>query len=737
MGENGARGFTLIALVFTGIILFLIIVAGVAWIGTQPTPAPTLTSTATQTTTPTASATPSPTITPTRRPTWTLRPSLTPTITPSPTASQTPAPERLPTLAAARPNRFNDRYELNTWSAEKAAEAARRLREYPDVHFPKLADQQTPAYSAAFIYPALAYQEALLRYPDDLQAEGWRWGLAYSLARLGDPQAVERYTSFLLQALEDGSLPLSDLPAWFHSREPALQLTVYPLPAQPGQLGQSLLILEGNVSLWLLETPDQIQIYPLTTVFDFRPRAVGNPTSYLSADLTGDSILELILYTAPPAGDFISPEPHVFDLSQGVPVELPVSSSPLFDFKEAFAPGLEISDQPGRFNLVLQFYPACPVRIERPYVWNGETFNSEPQTYSSTPPNEDLVRCETILTHAETFWEPRAAAEISAALLPLWPPKLDPQGRLYAEDARYALLFRHAVSLALSGEQVAARQDFQSILDDPSFPQSTWKTAARDFLSTYQSPANLYQACRAAPICNADAALQELTITSGISDPSLAQEYLRTSGVTLRSAGIFDFDLDGTNERWITVQHHPGDRLEFWILAASRQGVRALFLSYIETNSPTVYFSITTVDQPVFQLGPRLGYQLLHQAESDIPYLQSLPVEPALTTYTRDALYAAERALFSGVSPNQVRRDLESALASGRFNCKTHAICDRFYYLLGLAYELNGQPRAAIDTYIQLWWENSTSPLTTVARLKLKYNPPSQPSSSTTPNPYP
>ena len=504
----------------------------------------------------------------------------------------------------------------------------------------------------------------------------------------------------------------------------------------------------------MLQTPEGITLYPLTNRFDFRPRPSGSPTGlFLSAELTGDAVPELVLYTTPPDGDFNSPEPRVFDLRGAAPVELPVAPALPVDYKEAFLPELLTSDQPGSFEMVLNFYAACPVRLSRPYSWDGTAFIPGEVSLDLTLPTEGLEQCETILTLAETYWEPSQAAQIAQALLLVWPPQLDLQGRLQAEDARHGLQYRLGISQALAGDPSAAKQTFQAVLDAPEFPLSEWKTAARAFLSAYLLPVDLYRACLVAPGCRSGIALPQLLRSSGITDLAAAQEYLRTSGVTIRTAGIFDFDNDGASERWITVQHRPGDRLEFWILARSPQGARALFLSYVETNNPIPYLSVSSPGLPVFQLAPRQGYRLLQHELSGTPYLTSEAVEPGLTTYTRDALFAAEASLFAGVSPNQIRRDLELVLSSGRFNCQTHAVCDRFYYLLGLAYELNGQPRSAIDTYLKLWWENRTSPLTTVARLKLllitsikpsptktstiNLTPSATPTSTLSPTPYP
>ena len=134
----------------------------------------------------------------------------------------------------------------------------------------------------------------------------------------------------------------------------------------------------------------------------------------------------------------------------------------------------------------------------------------------------------------------------------------------------------------------------------------------------------------------------------------------------------------------------------------------------------------------MFQIKASLGYQLLHWPQIERAYLETVAIEPVITTYTRDAVFQAEETLLSGGSAIQVRDDLLTVLNSGRFNCLNHRICDRFWYALGLAYELSGDLDEARDTYIKLWWENSTSPLTALARMKLDIITP-----TSTPSPLP
>src|SRR4030066_1672028 len=85
-------------------------VALISTLTSQPSPSPTYTRT----------------ITLTPRPTWTLRPSATVTNTPTPTF--TPTPTLIRTITAAKPVRFNDRYELKPWDLSEQSRTIELLR---------------------------------------------------------------------------------------------------------------------------------------------------------------------------------------------------------------------------------------------------------------------------------------------------------------------------------------------------------------------------------------------------------------------------------------------------------------------------------------------------------------------------------------------------------------------------------------------------------------------------------
>jgi hypothetical protein len=232
--------------------------------------------------------------------------------------------------------------------------------------------------------------------------------------------------------------------------------------------------------------------------------------------------------------------------------------------------------------------------------------------------------------------------------------------------------------------------------------------------------------------------LERLTLSIQETDLSQVGENLRQAGVSIRAAGTFDFDLDGSTERWISIQPRPGQNLEFWILASSPAGARALYVDFTTRDQPTPFYNGPAAKTPpVFQIEAQKGFQLKRIPESGEPYIVPAIVVAPITTYTYDALQDAQDALLSGNDPGLVRDSLLEVVNSGRFNCLNHRICDRFYYTLGLAYELAGDVREAIDTYIKLWWENSRSPYTKIARMKIGLITPTHARRSPNRNPDP
>jgi hypothetical protein len=265
----------------------------------------------------------------------------------------------------------NIRYKLKDWSVTDAESLIRQIQSktiyagLPDVW-----------------YPAIAYTqaEALIRYPDALQAEEWKWGLAASLGYSNDPRAAQIYATLIQSAVQAGQVRVDDLPVWFELYQSEMQLELYPLQTSPGELSRRLVEISGagGAYLWLLETPSGIQVYPLLSDFDYK---TGIQTSFVIADVTGDGIDEISIYRSTTPEQTLYPRTHVFSQAQIPPFELTVAEEMHFDFASDFTAELAaVASDSGVQDLQMSaaLFPACPVCV-RIYHWSG-TRRSHPQS---------------------------------------------------------------------------------------------------------------------------------------------------------------------------------------------------------------------------------------------------------------------------------------------------------------------------------------------------------------------
>lgn len=672
--------------------------------------------------------TPSPsqtlTITPTPsrtlRPTWTLKPSstVTQTTTPTPTKTRTLAA----TIALATPLKDNYRYRMivsSLGNAEKMIEvisAKSELTSLPD-----------------YWYPALVYalQEGILRYPDSYQAIQWHWALADSLTHLNDPRAAQLYSQLIQSALQAGQVRIQDLPIWFASQQPDLALTLFPMPFFPGELSRQLVEIKGasndigGAYLWLIEAPAAIQIYPILSDFDYKN---GLKLNFVTGDLTGDGTDEIILYHQVTPGRFIFDRPRVFNLGQLPPTELPFAEEHPADYATDFT--LQVVTIPNisggqDLQVTAAFFAACPTYITHTYHWSDERFEGFAPQVSNAPIPELMGFCETIIDHAALAWGPQAALTLAEPLLPDWPPSKDPDGHPYPLDAQDAWRYRLGVYHALLGQQVEAHTYFSQIINQPSIPDSGWIAPAQRFLDLYQQPGGLYTACLEAQFCNLRSALETMVSFSGVTDPSLAVDYLARHGVTIRSSGAFDFDQDGQTERWIIVRPMQDRQMELWILTSVPRSVQAIFVEITQNGSPSPYYSDSGGNPPVFQLEGDQGFILKRLPETGQAYIVSMPVEVTRPPYIKEGILTAAESLLAGVGPDRIITDLLKLQEDWRFrvDCIEYKICDIFYYTLALAYELDGQQDQALNTYLYLWRDFPYSPYTLMSRYKLELIP--------------
>jgi hypothetical protein len=716
-GSSNRTTLSIILLALLAVAIFIFIVFFANYL-TQPASSPTQTIIPllnTLTPSSTASATSTSTITLTPRPTWTLRPSATVTLTPTPTSTSTAT--LINTLTPAVPNKYNTFYELKLWDLAAQTNTI------------ELLNANTVLVPSADNFRALAYGEgeANIRFPQAADAVKWRWDRAYNLARINDPAALPLYADLIKSAVESGQVQASNLPTWFQQYESRLTLVVNSFPPQPGELGRALVELRGAGSayLWLVENPAQTNVFPLINDFNFdQPHQNG----YLYTDLTGNNIPILVIYRQTNPGSTLMIRPHFFDLSASPPTELPVQDQVPVDF--GLEPSTEVSintdsSAGSKLEVTNIMLPACPTFASQSYQWNGSAFGPSALKYGIIPDPNQLAYCEVALDTASSSWGPEAAIAIATPLLELWPPDTDTLGHPYPLDAYDQLRYRLGVLQALANHPTEAIQTMNAIVDTPTIPASAWVTPAEEFLRNYQTPSDLYKACQQAQFCNLHDAFVSMLTYENFNTLSDAMTYLQNNRVVVRSSSLFDFDQDGVNERWMIILPKPAGKLEFWILAESDSGVRAVFVQNVLGNESPPYFHQPAGTVPVIQLELQKGFLFSRLIETGEPYIAWVDVEYARPTIIRDGYNQALNALMDGGDPAKILNILLSLFDSPRFSgdCIAFRICEQFHYTLALTYDLTGSVGNAIDEYMWVWRNYGLSSFATLARTKMNYFP--------------
>jgi hypothetical protein len=357
------------------------------------------------------------------------------------------------------------------------------------------------------------------------------------------------------------------------------------------------------------------------------------------------------------------------------------------------------------------------------YTWEGSIFSVSPAQYSLIPVSGQEAYCEIILDTSSAFWGPDSAISVTLPLLDIWPPDQDINGNLYPPDAYDELRYRLGILYALAGQPSEAVRYLSEIVNSPTIPNSEWINPAQEFLNVYMEPADLITACKGAQYCNLRDALCTMVNLSGMDESSQILTYLRNNGVTIRSSGLFDFDLDGQDERWMIIKPNSESKLEFWILSELQDGIQAVFVQVLEGIESLPYYHEPVGAPPVVQFELHKGFLFKHLIETQDAYIEWVDVEFARPTIILDGYNQAVNALMNGDDPHLVQNTLLELLNSPRFkgDCIAFNICAEFHYTLGLVYDLNGEEGNAIDQYLWVWRNYPNSPYTTMARLKLDY----------------
>ncbi len=701
----------------------------------------------TKTQTPTITNTPTITLTPTA--TRTLRPTFSPTITQTPsrtlTATATPTPPGPPTLTPARPYPGENIYDLYDWTPERADHMGALLEDYPNTLTREERGPDNTNYYSAYQYAAIAYQEAILRFPDAPQAKQWQWNLAYDLARMGDVEAGHQYAQIIATALNQDEIALEEVVTWFNEFEPRLMIERIKLTPLPGALSTSIVHISGagSASFALIEKHGSFQFRTLHSAFDF----VNKPEfRIVSGDLNLDGIEEVIIYESTATSDLVLPAPLVYDL-----VPDPAS---ILDFKqsksdmyigtdyEAEWVVIPSQDDLNRLRFSTRVFPSCPVTIMRDFEWITESLELVRSSYQVDPNLAELRYCIAVADHAVSAWGMEAAIEIMEKLLPTWPPKTDIYGDKTPSDAIDEWYYRLGIYHALIGNHDEAQGYLQKVVDTPTTPTSNWIEPAVNFLTAYQLDTDLYKACIISPLCDAKLAIKHLIESQPPATFSDILSFLWDNGVSQRASGYFDFDLDDRREIWLSVRHRPGEQLEYWIIVPYPAGLKAFYISQVDTNKPEIVFYDQETRPPIVLIDGQVPFQVGRLDNTLEPFLLWPLLPQFYPDHFKDALDDIVDRLFDGENPATIRRELMDLEHNPGLLCTPTWTCDLYLYILGLVDELLGVKINAIETYLRLWWDYSISPYTTMARLKLEGvgippTPTITPTRTATTSPYP
>ena len=731
-------GFALVTIAILVMAIFLSICTLVTI--DSPTPVPT-----TQLATPSLvpSSTPQPLITPTfpptpsQLPTFTPEPIGSPTATPTITLTPTNTPTRAPGLTPAYPLDNNEHYHLAEWTPQLATQLMGYMEAYPDSLSAYARGVDNSGYYEAFSYAILAQREALLQFPAAPEADDWAWSLAYNLARTSNPLAGDYYAALITDALNNNNVTIQNLNNWEKLDTYNLSIEIIPFDTSLEYLSNNLIKVtagtNGSSYFWLLETALGFESYPLTSDFDFI-----NPTSvdHTLDDLTGDGGTEVAIYRSPITGDYYYTLPKVFNLNVKPPIELPFEpyEPPAIgpDFVNTWVP-VDLESSEGDLQFIDTVFPPCPVTVRHLYDWRTRTYSFISDVYELNLDLELLNFCEIVVDHSTNVWGLDITVKLMEEIFPYWPPETDVYGDPYPPDALDEWRYRLGLYHALLGHVQLAKSYMEGIVNYPSVPNSSWIIPSQEFLDTYQNQRDIYKACLPSSYCDPQQALISLVETFTHIDYQDATEVLKDAGVTIRSHGYFDFDLDGVTEQWFIIRHYSSSKLEFWIMSRVPNGVTILFLEYVATNQPGITYLDPDQTPPLVLVEPDITFIYDKQQSTHEPFITF--IEPK-TTYSADLtekeIIALENGLLLGVDPALIRDKLIELSQASFFTCN-YVNCPHYLYILGLANELSGYERDAVDAYLEVWRNYPSSPYTTMARMKLEGEavPPTQTPSST------
>ncbi len=664
-------------------------------------------------------------------PTFTATPTFTPSLTPTqtktavPTSTPTrkpasaPIPTTFPTLLLTpnAPDENDQIYRLVSWSPEHANNLALLMEDYYESMSIHLYSGTTKfIYYSTFKYAALAYAEAALRFLNDPQIDYWLLGKMAHQATGGYQFESAKYQDLIVDNLNSDKISLDLLPEWFHQYPYGYDLEITPLVPLPGYISSQVITIYddnyngyGNTSFLLVENIGGFQSYSLYS-------NLGDPSSFsyswYLADVTGDDISDIIISANFRNGSTWSEESAIFDLSIIPPNQL--RFGPEWSWAEIWSrhtEAVEIDGEKSEIHIHGGDIINCPAWYVSIFRWNGQWFeqkaieiDNEEETYFSL--------CS--LTFGEQDWQ--RLSEIERVEFLSWfevefGDSLLKEANLqtkevFSNDEQDEFRYMVAMNYTTLGKVVEAQKYLERIINTPSIPESQWIKPAETFLANYESAEDVYRACAAAGVkCSLQLALEQVASTIALDEFDGAIEQLIALGVPVVANGRFDFDNDRNPEHWFIVRHQPGGDYELWILAASDVRVKAMFVDTVGSLNPTLLLHTASYppanDAFQFTIGNDSIYNFIRRLRDQEPYVTKLHAFEPYSYEPPPEKAALDRAiddLLSGKDPREIVTQLQTLADTPNFEPD-----NRYYYYLGLAYELLGEEDNAVNAYLLAW----------------------------------
>ena len=675
--------------------------------------------------------------------TATLIPADRATLTPTTTATSTTLLSSTAVPPTATPNPIyltpstpevnGQKYRLVEWSPEKAQEMIGLMMQYPDeIDYVMGFGSRETHYAHALLVPPHA--EAILRYPNDERVESWRWNMGYWKTYGSNEEAGEFLLNLILEVLNSGEKQIHELPSWVEINKLELDLE-YIESDYPSNYQSNYFIVIGHYYggsvFWIRENELGFEGDVLFSAFDVYYHM---PRVQLK-DLTGDGIEELMITQPWDTAKWGSRETHyVYDLSQKTLRELFFSgeNSGGNKLQEFFSELNEL--EKGIVGIETVSRPVlCFVEIFRTYRWNGEWFQRVLTKYSVSE-KKNYASC---YGASNAYWIlDLEDTEFMISILPIYPPARSQYD--YPPDAKDELRFVIGLNYALEGDYENSIETMKSIVEEPVIDTSAWISSAEQFLSIYQSTDDIYKACLQFDFCDLSRALERLVSEMAVEDFIEAIDMLKDSGVSILSSGAYRFDDASPPEQWLVIRPRPGDEMEFWILAETPDGVKALFVDKATNTNPILERFSEIKGRNLLLLDGKTYFTFHRLLMNNEPFVFAVETSNRDNNVSnlgpRDPLGAAisdvVSELLDGEDPELI---IERMLA---IEASVPKMTNwRFYYYLGLAYELAGDEQNAVAAYLEQWAKFPAeieviyiefidpNPYTMMARFKLELAP--------------